>query len=209
MSGGCWRSPARPCSAPLCPRLPDCLVPTGPGAPSPARHPRAHARPRSLRTQRAGRLVSVGAAAPTLWARGRRACTGVRRSARSPRSLRTWETPAGLRRTGHRLRTREGHQRCAPGSRPRPPPDHLLPPVTPCGLLTSGTDAAAETGRGEATSGVPHRPAPAAARGTTPDRATMGRPRYGLRLRGRAAPARGTPALVQRSPHFCGATHAA
>ena len=50
-SGGCWRSPASPCSAPLRPGLSACPVPAGPGAPPPAGYPMTYAPPRPLRTR--------------------------------------------------------------------------------------------------------------------------------------------------------------
>ena len=45
----------------------------------------------------------------------------------------------------HHRRTREGHQRRAPGSRSRPRTDSPLPPATPYSLLLPGTGAAEGT----------------------------------------------------------------
>ena len=134
------------------------------------------------------RVALAGAAAPTPCACGRRACSGVRPAARCPPPLRTWERHVGLHRTGDHLRTRAGHQRRAPGAHPRLPTDRLLPPATPCGLLTPGTDANASTVRGEAASGSLTSLRRRLPVGPPPDPACE---------------------AVQRSPHTCGAGHEA
>jgi len=140
MSGGYFQSPASPCSAPLRSRLPACPVPAGPRAPPPAGHPGAHAGDAS------GRLALAGAAAPDPCARGRRTQSYAGQGPVPP----------------HHRRTREGHQRRAPGSRPRPLTDGTLPPATSCSLLTPGTDTADRTVGGQTAWGTPPQATPAA-----------------------------------------------
>ena len=125
---------------------------------------------------------------PCPCARGRRAWQGGGGWDRGPRPLGTGETRVCRRETvstvpptpcarerhaprsagqgpvpPHHLRTWEGHQWRLPGPRP-------LPPATPCGCLTPGTDADDGTVGGQTVEERPHGPAPAHAwrTGTSP-----------------------------------------
>jgi hypothetical protein len=106
-----------------------CTPLFGPAAPPTPRLPgpcwlrsaRSGGTPRSTRTvlplrmqeTRWRKRVTVGAMPPTPPHGGHAVPSPHRRAARASRALRTGPTPTGLHRTGHRLRTRERHQRCA------------------------------------------------------------------------------------------------
>jgi len=123
-SGGCWRSPASPCSAPLRPRLLACRPSLAPWRHL-LRDTPGHA------GDAPGRVAMAGAAAPP------------------PAHGGDHTQGSAAQRPGppHHLRTREGHERRAPDFRPRPLTDCPLPRAMPCWLLTPGRTL--PTGRGE------------------------------------------------------------
>ena len=124
-------------AAPPTPGLPSPDWPRGAPACGTPRGTRA-ALPPTHANDAPGRVALAGSAAAAPCARGRRACTGVRRSARCPRPLRTWTTRCNLNTAS----LREHPAPCARGRHPQ----GSAGPGTVCG-------------RGRDTSGAPLAPA--------------------------------------------------
>ena len=140
-------SAAGPCSAPLCPRLPTCLVPTDPRAP-PAGHPRAPPwpHPRRTRATRLCRRETVGTVPPPLR-------TSATRSHPRTDVLRAHPAPCAPERLqqGAPDQAPAADVTATPTARALPPAStthRLLPPTAPDGLLAPETDTDAAPGGG-------------------------------------------------------------
>ena len=201
-------------AAPLTPGLPGPRWPRGAPACGTPRGTRAAPTPAPVGdTPHRVALADTAASAPCACERrGRRACSGVKQSARGPRPCARWETHAGRRRTvsraSHPLRTRAGHLRRAPGSAhragrgPAARDRRRRLDGEKAGRLRGASPADASRRRWDHPHTGPRRDRHAWA-------VAPCHPSCGRGMRDRAAPARQIPALVSCSPHARGVEPAA